>query len=99
VPGINPHEPVASLAICMRLGETEEITKLPLTREMITRLVFEAQVREMNVAELLAALITAKTKTDSANWVRTAGPGRIKPKTHRVLRSVRRHLCRGDRPT
>jgi hypothetical protein len=31
---------------------------------MITRLVFEAQVREMNVAELLAALITAKSKTD-----------------------------------
>jgi hypothetical protein len=55
VPGINPHGPLASLAICMRLGETEEITQLPLTQEMITRLVFEAQVREMNVAELLAA--------------------------------------------
>jgi hypothetical protein len=79
----------------MRFGEKEEITELPLTREMITRLVFEAQVREMNVAELLAALITAKSKTDPTNF-RTVGPGRLKS-THRVLRSVRRHLCRRDR--
>jgi hypothetical protein len=83
----------------MRLGETEEITQLPLTREMISRLVLEAQVRNINVAELLAALITAKPNKDSASWFRTAGPGRLRSKTHRVLRSVRRQLCRGGRPT
>jgi hypothetical protein len=95
VPSINPHEALASLAICTRLGETEEITLLPLTREMISRLVLEAQVREMNVAELLAELLTAKS---SANCFGTGGPGRLKPNTHRVLRSVRRSLCRGKRP-
>jgi hypothetical protein len=94
VPGINPQEALASLAICIRLGQTDEITLLPLTRHMISRLVLEAQVRNMNVAELLAELITAKSKTDSADWFRTT----VKSKTHRVLRTVRRHLCRGGRP-
>jgi hypothetical protein len=47
----------------MRLGETEEIFQLPVTQEMISRLMFEAHVREINVAELLAELITAKLKT------------------------------------
>ena len=63
LPGINSNEPSVTLAIRMRLGETEEIFQLPVTQEMISRLMFEAHVREINVAELLAELITAKLKT------------------------------------
>ena len=68
MPGINSNEPSVTLAIRMRLGETEEIFQLPVTQEMISRLMFEAHVREINVAELLAELITAK----SVNRFRTA---------------------------
>ena len=64
LPGINSNEPSVTLAIRMRLGDTEEIFQLPVTQEMISRLMFEAHVREINVAELLAELITAKLKTD-----------------------------------
>jgi hypothetical protein len=83
LPGINSNEPSVTLAIRMRLGETEEIFQLPLTQEMISRLMFEAQVREINVAELLAELITAKLKTDFGqsvpNGERKAPPPGAKP--------------------
>ena len=83
MPGINSNEPSVTLAIRMRLGDTEEIFQLPVTQEMISRLMFEAHVREINVAELLAELITANLKTDFGqpvpNGERKAPPPGAKP--------------------
>ena len=71
---INPNKPSATFAISMRFGGMARITKLPLTQEMISQLVLEAQVRDMSVAELLAELIAAISKKGLVSWFLTAGP-------------------------
>jgi hypothetical protein len=55
---------LANLALRMQYKGDERITELPLTQDMVRRLAFEAQFRDLSMGRLVGELITAMIKED-----------------------------------
>jgi hypothetical protein len=55
---------LANLALRMEYRGDERITELPLTQDMIRRLAFEAQFRDMSMGKLVGELIIAMIRED-----------------------------------
>jgi predicted transcriptional regulator len=55
---------LANLALRMQYRGHERITELPLTQDMIRRLAFEAQFRDMSMGKLVSELIMAMINED-----------------------------------
>ena len=55
---------LASLSLRMKYRGDERTSELPLTRDMIVQLAFEAQFRNMSIGELVAELLIAIMKRD-----------------------------------
>ena len=55
---------LANLALRIQYRGHERITELPLTHDMIRRLAFEAQLRDMSMGKLVSELIIAMIKED-----------------------------------
>jgi hypothetical protein len=54
----------ASVAIRIQYNGMERMTELPLTLDMIGRLAWEAELRDMRIGELIAKLIVAMVRKD-----------------------------------
>ena len=54
---------------------TEEQLELRLPEEIITKLAFEAQVRDMSIGELIGALIAATMEKDRLQLILDANAG------------------------
>jgi len=55
---------LANLALTMKYRASERTSELPLTRDMIGQLAFEAQFRGMSMGKLVSELIIAMIKED-----------------------------------